>query len=233
MKKLILIILMALASSLVFAQNSNDKTLYIIDGVVSTKAAADELPSETIKNMNVVKGVESVVIITTHAGREISGRVVDTEGKPMAGVLVMIPKSKAGVATDANGYYKINLAAGEAFLNYMYVDYPTKTVQVDKTNMDDVVMDKNAPDNLVVIKDLKSDVISVRGEKMPKSDPLYLVKSANGDIKRVDNLESISPDDIKAVNVFKGDKGEQFKKYSEQFKKYGDISNGVILVELK
>ena len=73
MKKLILIISMALASSLVFAQSSSDKTLYIIDGVVSTKAAADELPSETIKNMNVVKGVESVVIITTHAGRENSG----------------------------------------------------------------------------------------------------------------------------------------------------------------
>ena len=138
----------------------------------------------------------------------------------------MVPKSKVGVATDANGYYKINLAAGEAFLNYMYVDYPTKTVQVDKANMDDVVMDKNAPQNLVVIKDLKGDVISVRGEKMPKSDPLYLVKSANGDIKKVDNLESISTDDIKTMNVFKGDKGEQFKKY-------GDTSNGVVLVELK
>ena len=61
---------------------------------------------------------------------------------------------------------------------------------------------------------------------MPKSDPLYLVKSANGDIKKVDNLESISTDDIKTMNVFKGDKGEQFKKY-------GDTSNGVVLVELK
>ncbi len=226
MKKLILIISMALASSIAFAQNSNDNTLYIIDGVVATKAAADELPSDAIRNMNIVKGVESVVIITTQAGREISGRVVDVEGKPMAGVLVMVPKTKVGVTTDANGYYKINLAAGEAFLNYMYVDYPTKTVQVDKANMDDVVMDKNAPQNLVVIKDLKGDVISVRGEKMPKSDPLYLVKSANGDIKKVDNLESISPNNIKTMNVFKGDKGEQFKKY-------GDTSNGVVLVELK
>ena len=226
MKKLILIISMALASSLAFAQNSNDNTLYIIDGVVATKAAADELPSDAIRNMNIVKGVESVVIITTQAGREISGRVVDVEGKPMAGVIVMVPKTKVGVATDANGYYKITLAAGEAFLNYMYVDYPTKTVQVDKANMDDVVMDKNAPENLVVIKELKGDVVSVRGEKMPKSDPLYLVKSANGDIKKVDNLESISPNNIKTMNVFKGDKGEQFKKY-------GDTSNGVVLVELK
>ena len=226
MKKLILIISMALASSIAFAQNSNDNTLYIIDGVVATKAAADELPSDAIRNMNIVKGVESVVIITTQAGREISGRVVDVEGKPMIGVAVMVPKTKIGVVTDANGYYKINLPAGEAFLNYIYVDYPTITVQVDKANMDDVVMDKNATQNLVVIKDLKGDVISVRGEKMPQSDPLYLVKSANGDIKKVDNLESISPNNIKTMNVFKGDKGEQFKKY-------GDTSNGVVLVELK
>ena len=226
MKKLILIISMALASSIAFAQNSNDNTLYIIDGVVATKTAADELPSDAIRNMNIVKGVESVVIITTHAGREISGRVVDVEGKPMAGVLVMVPKSKVGVATDANGYYKINLAAGEAFLNYMYVDYPTKTVQVDKANMDDVVMDKNAPENLVVIKELKGDVVSVRGVKKEDVEPLYLVKSADGKIKKVDNLESISPNNIKTMNVFKGDKGEQFKKY-------GDTSNGVVLVELK
>ena len=226
MKKLILIISMALASSIAFAQNSNDNTLYIIDGVVATKAAADELPSDAIRNMNIVKGVESVVIITTQAGREISGRVVDVEGKPMAGVLVMVPKTKVGVATDANGCYKINLAAGEAFLNYMYVDYPTKTVQVDKANMDDVVMDKNAPQNLVVIKELKGDVVSVRGVKKDNAEPLYLVKSADGKIKKVDSLESISPDDIKTMNVFKGDKGEQFKKY-------GDTSNGVVLVELK
>jgi hypothetical protein len=226
MKKLFFIFLMSIATNFAFAQSGEGQTLYIIDGVVSTKAAVDELPSDMIRNMNVVKGVESVVIITTQNGREISGRVVDTEGKPMAGVLVMVPKTKAGVATDANGYYKINLAAGEAFLQYMYVDYPTITVQVDKANMDDVVMDKNAPQNLVALKDLKGDVVSIRGEKKSESNPLYLTKSANGVIKKVDNLESISPNNIKTMNVFKGEQGEQFKKY-------GDTSNGVILIELK
>ena len=226
MKKLFFIFLMSIATNFAFAQSGEGQTLYIIDGVLATKAAVDELPSDMIRNMNVVKGVESVVIITTQNGREISGRVVDTEGKPMAGVLVMVPKTKAGVATDANGYYKINLAAGEAFLQYMYVDYPTLTVQVDKANMDDVVMDKNAPQNLVALKDLKGDVVSVRGEKKPESNPLYLTKSANGVIKKVDNLESISPNNIKTMNVFKGEQGEQFKKY-------GDTSNGVILIELK
>ena len=227
MKKLILIISMALASSLAFAQSDTDKTLYIIDGVVSTKAAADELPSDAIKNMNIVKGVESVVIITTQSGREISGRVVDVEGKPMAGVAVMVTKTKLGVVTGLDGTFNINLPAGAAFLTFAIVDYPTKTVQVDKANMDDVVMDKNAPENLVVIKDHNDDgVVSVRGVKKPGNDPLYLVKSANGKIKKVDTLESISPNDIKTMSVFKNDKVDQFKKY-------GDTSNGVVLVELK
>ena len=226
MKKLILIISMALASSLAFAQNSNDNTLYIIDGVVATKAAADELPSDAIKNMNIVKGVESVVIITTQSGREISGRVVDVEDKPMAGVAVMVPKTKLGVVTGLDGTFNINLPAGAAFLTFAMVDYPTKTVQVDKANLGDIVMDKNAPQDLVVIKDLNGEVVSVKGVKKPGSDPLYLVKSANGDIKKVNSLESISPNDIKTMSVFKNDKVDQFKKY-------GDTSNGVVLVELK
>ena len=226
MKKLILIISMALASSLAFAQSDTDKTLYIIDGVVSTKAAADELPSDAIRNMNIVKGVESVVIITTQSGREISGRVVDVEGKPMAGVAVMVPKTKLGVVTGLDGTFNINLPAGAAFLTFAMVDYPTKTVQVDKANLGDIVMDKNAPQDLVVIKDLNGEVVSVKGVKKPGSDPLYLVKSANGDIKKVDSLESISPNDIKTMSVFKNDKVDQFKKY-------GDTSNGVVLVELK
>ena len=226
MKKLILIISMALASSLAFAQSDTDKTLYIIDGVVSTKAAADELPSDAIKNMNIVKGVESVVIITTQSGREISGRVVDVEGKPMAGVAVMVPKTKLGVVTGLDGTFNINLPAGEAFLTFAMVDYPSKTVQVDKANLGDIVMDKNAPQDLVVIKDLNGEVVSVKGVKKPGSNPLYLVKSANGDIKKVDSLESISPNDIKTMSVFKNDKVDQFKKY-------GDTTNGVVLVELK
>ena len=233
MKKLFFIFLMSIATNFAFAQSSEGQTLYIIDGVVSTKAAVDELPSDMIRNMNVVKGVDLGGRSNIKKKREISGRVVDTEGKPMAGVIVMVPKTKVGVVTDAkgvvtdaNGLYKINLAAGEAFLTFMYVDYPTITVQVDKANMDDVVMDKNAPQNLVTLNDLKGNVVSIIGEKRPESKPLYLTKSANGYIKKVDNLESISPDDIKTMNVFKGEQGEQFKKY-------GNTSNGVILIELK
>ena len=226
MKKLFFIFLMSIATNFAFAQSGEGQTLYIIDGVVSTKAAVDELPSDMIRNMNVVKGVESVVIITTQNGREISGRVVDTEGKPMAGVIVMVPKTKVGVVTDANGYYKINLAAGEAFLQYMYVDYPTKTVSVDKANMGDVVMDKNQAENTVVIRDasLKVENFTYQPSKSTV-DALCIIKKPNGEIYKGD-INSISPNEMKTIHVFKGEQGEQFKKY-------GDTSNGVILIELK
>lgn len=226
MKKLFFIFLMSIATNFAFAQSGEGQTLYIIDGVVSTKAAVDELPSDMIRNMNVVKGVESVVIITTQNGREISGRVVDTEGKPMTGVIVMVPKNKVGVATDANGYYKINLAAGEAFLQYMYVDYPTKTVSVDKANMGDVVMDKNQAENTVVIRDASLKVENFTYQPSKSTiDALCIIKKPNGEIYKGD-INSISPNEMKTIHVFKGEQGEQFKKY-------GDTSNGVILIELK
>ena len=226
MKKLILIISMALASSLAFAQEhtrqthiiDGSNTLYIIDGVVSLKTAADELPSDAIKNMNIVTGIDKVVIITTKEGRVVSGRVVDTEGKPIIGVAVLSPKTHNGVVTDMEGRFQMNLPAGEAFLTFKMIDYPSKTVQVDKSDLGDIVMDKNATQDVVVI--------SARGEKKAGAEPLYLVKYVNGKVKKVDSLDSISPSDIKTMNVFKD-------KSVEQFKKYGDTTNGVVLVELK
>ena len=226
MKKLILIISMALASSLAFAQEhtrqtqiiDGSNTLYIIDGVVSLKTAADELPSDAIKNMNIVTGIDKVVIITTKEGRVVSGRVVDTEGKPIIGVAVLSPKTHNGVVTDMEGRFQMNLPAGEAFLTFKMIDYPSKTVQVDKSDLGDIVMDKNATQDVVVI--------SARGEKKAGVEPLYLVKYANGKVKKVNSLDSISPSDIKTMNVFKD-------KSVEQFKKYGDTTNGVVLVELK
>ena len=217
---------MALASSLAFAQEhtrqthiiDGSNTLYIIDGVVSLKTAVDELPSDAIKNMNIVTGIDKVVIITTKEGRVVSGRVVDTEGKPIIGVAVLSPKTHNGVVTDMEGRFQMNLPAGEAFLTFKMIDYPSKTVQVDKSDLGDIVMDKNATQDVVVI--------SARGEKKAGAEPLYLVKYATGKVKKVDSLDSISPSDIKTMNVFKD-------KSVEQFKKYGDTTNGVVLVELK
>lgn len=165
MKKLILIISMAFASSLAFAQNSTDKTLYIIDGVVSQKSSVDELPKELISNMDVIKGVESVVVITTKA----------TETPVVIGVRSV---QKDELADDSE-------------------HQSVATITYRSTTPVDVV----------------------------KADPLCIIKKPDGEISK-GNLESITPDQIKSIHVFKDNSVDAYKKY-------GDTSNGVILIELK
>lgn len=65
MKKFILLVSMALTATLAMAQENTGKTLYLVDGVISQKEMVDALPADLIGSMDVIKGVESVVVITT------------------------------------------------------------------------------------------------------------------------------------------------------------------------
>ena len=64
MKKLIFTV--AFATAMLFAQAQEpSKTLYLIDGVPVAKETVDQLSPDAIENMNVMRGVESVVLVTT------------------------------------------------------------------------------------------------------------------------------------------------------------------------
>ena len=64
MKKLLIIAILAISADIAMTQ-TQEKTVYIIDGQVATKAALDSLPSDIIKNMNVIKKIENVVVVNT------------------------------------------------------------------------------------------------------------------------------------------------------------------------
>lgn len=73
-------------------------------------------------------------------------------------------------------------------------------------------------------------VIRVRGEKTDGSrevDPLILVKDSEGKVTVMKSVKDIDPNNIKAVSVFKDG------KKTEELKKYGDVSKGVVFIELK
>ena len=227
MKQLILFLLMALSYSLASAQENTQKTeitdgsntLYIINGVVSNKSAVDELPSSIIKNMDIVTGVDRVIIITTKERRHISGRVVDVEGKPITGVVVLVPKTHIGTVTDIEGAFNINLPAGEDFLTLAKKDYPTKTIQIDKDDIGDIVMDKKSPQDVSVILHLDTT-------KKTPAEPLCIMKKPNGELSK-GKLDSVSPKDIKSINIFRD------RERTEPYMKFGDTSKGVVLIELK
>jgi len=73
-------------------------------------------------------------------------------------------------------------------------------------------------------------VIRVRGEKTDGSrevDPLILVKDSEGKVTVMKSVNDVDPNNIKAVSVFKDG------KKTEELKKYGDVSKGVVFIELK
>lgn len=98
MKKQLLIALFALIATTTLAQES-EKTLYLIDGVPSTKEAVDQLPSDRIKNMNVMRGVENVVLITTQANK-LEDVVVVNYPKQTQSTVIKIDKQTDEVTID-------------------------------------------------------------------------------------------------------------------------------------
>ena len=156
-----------------YAASDSNKTLYLVNGTPATKEVVDQLPPEMIKNMNVMRGVESVVLIQTQA------------------------------------------PASEKQLSEMTI------VTIDK-NKDKVEIDER----------LNGTVFRIHNSSSKKSDnnfvALIAVKRADGTIQVAENIDDFKPEQIKAVGVYK--KGS---KECEQFKELGDISNGVIYIELK
>jgi outer membrane protein assembly factor BamE (lipoprotein component of BamABCDE complex) len=64
MKKLFIIAALAILADVAMAQ-TQEKVLYILNGEVASKASVDSLPSGSIRDMNVIKGVEQVVVVNT------------------------------------------------------------------------------------------------------------------------------------------------------------------------
>lgn len=74
MKKLLIFAAMLLMAGGAMAQDAQKaKTLYILDGQVVPELVFKGIPAEAIKNMNVMKGVESVVVATTVDAEQMAG----------------------------------------------------------------------------------------------------------------------------------------------------------------
>ncbi|RYZ27008.1 MAG: SusC/RagA family TonB-linked outer membrane protein, partial [Sphingobacteriales bacterium] len=69
------------------------------------------------------------------AALPITGRVLDQDGKPVAGASVQVVGSDVGTNTDANGEFTLQVTNSNAVLSVTYVGYQKQEVTVgDKTN---------------------------------------------------------------------------------------------------
>ena len=89
------------------------------------------------ENGQKVKVKFTVPIVFTpvsNASENVSGVVVDTEGKPFVGVIVQVDGSDArGVVTDAEGKFSISISKSET-LKFSYIGMDTKRVKVNNTD---------------------------------------------------------------------------------------------------
>jgi TonB-linked SusC/RagA family outer membrane protein len=71
---------------------------------------------------------------------EISGKVANSNGEPLAGVSVTVQGTKAGTATNGDGNYSIN-ASGKDTLIFSFVGYSIRKVPVNGRSEIDVVLE--------------------------------------------------------------------------------------------
>ncbi|MBR0330553.1 MAG: hypothetical protein IIX12_03020 [Alistipes sp.] len=101
----------------------------------------------------------------------------------------------------------------------------SKTVRINKQDGSAMVEEN---DEKVLIIGEASVVTTTKSKKTEVADPLILQKKKDGEVKVLspDAIKKMDPNTIQAVSVLKDDTAEAYAKY-------GDVTNGVIVIELK
>ena len=156
----------------------------------------------------------------------VSGTVVDEQGRPKAGISIIVPNTNHGTITDINGHFSLK-AMKDGNLWFSFIGYKPVKASVSSTmniRMEQEVVDlfpelsgsvKNGNSGFKV-----NNGVTVHGIK--GEEPLVIIDGKEAMEK--DALSKLAPDHIKSISVLK-DKSAQVV--------YGDKGkNGVIIVEM-
>ena len=193
-----------------YGTNDNSKILYLVDGKVVSKELFDQIPQTEIKDVNVMKGISSAVVVNTKSGNVVVGAY----SRPQQAM----QRQSNGARTDHQTQKTLHETEDEIYM----------------TNVEGPIIGETHiwedGKEVSVKKDVRGTVVSVSSkyDTEKKDQPLCVVKSADGKSFTVKDIKEIVVSDIKHVTVIKSR-----SKALEEFKKYGDTSNGVIYIELK
>ncbi|HEX7845535.1 MAG TPA: carboxypeptidase-like regulatory domain-containing protein, partial [Chitinophagaceae bacterium] len=74
------------------------------------------------------------MLTTVFAQRTVSGKIVDANGLPLAGVSIKAKKTKKGVVTAADGSFRIDVAADDE-LEVTFVGYVPQTISASSSQI--------------------------------------------------------------------------------------------------
>lgn len=194
-----------------YGTNDNSKILYLVDGKVVSKELFDQIPQTEIKDVNVMKGISSAVVVNTKSGSNV---VVGAYSRPQQAM----QRQSNGARIDHQTQKTLHETEDEIYMTNVEGPITGETYIWEDGK------------EVSVKKDLRGTVVSVSSkyDTEKKDQPLCVVKSADGKSFTVKDIKGIVVSDIKHVTVIKSS-----SKALEEFKKYGDTSNGVIYIELK
>lgn len=206
MKRLLIIAILAVAGTTAMAQTqqnrkdkqqtTKEKTLYVIDGQIASEDAFEKLPSDRIKNIEVLKGIEGAIVVNTKDGDYGKGDVIQIKSYKLSGKVAE--------------YWKVDDPEFDS-------TKVKKVITVSKDKDGNMKSEEKREDGSVLIR-LKNN------ENKPvdvKVNPLIIVKNAKGEISVAGNMEEIKPENIKAISVIKDNSAEPYAKYGNI--KYGVI----------
>jgi TonB-linked SusC/RagA family outer membrane protein len=131
--------------------------------------------------------------------RTVTGKVTDKNGAPLAGISVTVKGTGRGVATDANGNYRITVPASATTLVISSVGYGTQDVSISSSNTGDVSLTETGTNlnEIVVVgygtakrKDLTGSVASVQSKDFNKgtyTSPDQLIQGKVAGLQIVNN----------------------------------------------
>ena len=205
MKTIFITVLMATVTTLATAQNEQSNASLLKGNNKTVYVIDGKVESKEAFEKLKSDNIQNIVVLK---GIE-QAMIINTKS---ANDSIKILKIKTAKLTDPSG-------------SVGYVD-----ITCDENNnivsMGKVVSDSTIK-TVYVKKDTKSGKVnSLTVGKNGKNNPLIITRDSKGKVKVEKDMDKISPNTIKSISVYKSNDLEQFAKY-------GDTSNGVIMVELK
>lgn len=160
---------------------------------------------------------------------QVSGTVVDEQGRPKAGVSVLVPNTTYGSITDTNGHFSLKAVKGGnllfSFIGYKSMKVPVSATMSVRMEQEVVKLLPETTSRLMRIKSTGSNGlvngISVHGIKNGE-EPLIIIDGKEAMEK--DALSKLAPDHIKSFSILKDKSATAV--YGEKGK------DGVIIIEM-
>ena len=121
------------------------------------------------------------------AQQEVSGVVTDAETQePLPGVNVIVPGTSEGAVTTSAGQFEIEVPPGTSELQFSFVGYQDKTVEIDGRSTINVVLQPE-------VEELDEVVVTALGEEQNQRELSYsTVKVEAGEIDQVNEKDFLS-----------------------------------------